>query len=171
MGDVIHVSDIPADAIDAAAAQKAASGLMTVDQLQAIKHWSNDNISEKLTLAGVPNFNWAFGDQELILSNININKDRQRFSLHCAIIENDFISSLPQEAITPELMLQFSNLRARVLAVRAPRAHEGYERRLQATNIMNIQRDMRVIKPQGTISRTFGRVFGKKDAQQQQMNR
>jgi hypothetical protein len=161
MGDVIHVTDVPADMIDAAAAQRAAQGLQQLDMLQAIKHWSKDNIGEKLKDTKTPNFNWAFADEELTLSNIDINKDRQRISLHCAIIENDFLSSQAEETLTPNLMLQLSNIRARVLAVRAPRAHEGYERRLQATNIMQIDRNMRVVKPQGRLSRLAGRIAGK----------
>jgi hypothetical protein len=50
-----------------------------------------------------------------------------------------------------------------VTAVRAPRAHEGYERRLQATNIMNIERSMKVIKKPGKIQQLGNKILGRHD--------
>jgi hypothetical protein len=161
MADNYLVPDQTPDNLDAIAAQKQQQGFTQFDMLQAIKHWSKDNIGKQMEKSGIPNFNWAFADEELTLSNIDIKHDRHRISLNCSIIENDFLSSLPEEALTPQLILQLSNLRARITAVRAPRAHDGYERRLQATNIMSIERSMKVIKPAGVISRTLGRIAGK----------
>jgi hypothetical protein len=161
MSDNYLVPDQTIDPVDVVAAQRNPQGFQMVDNLEQLKHWGKDNISEKMKESGMKNFNWALGDQELTLSNIDINRDRERIALQCMIIENDFISSLPEEAITPDLMLQLSNLRSRITTVRAPRANQGFERKLQATNITQIDRNMKVVKPAGKVGRFVGKLTGK----------
>jgi len=117
-------------------------------------------VEDKSIPTGMNEHFWALTDKEITLTNLNPNTDRI-LRRRATILINQYLMSVPQYKITPEMIIQLQNLVTK-WDIKRSRATNGFERIAQVTQIRENTLDLKAQqKNPGALKRATMGMIGR----------